>query len=220
MATWWYFKQSVYADMHKQTEAAMSIEYDTNKAADWWLGTNPLAANRSGSRGIDDVVQSLEANTKKRISRPVKAGDTVWVYNIRCLGSTLERILFSLRVCHSAGIHLRIYTLQYHDIDSTNDYFLLSGALKELNQRSENKKKKKGAGRPEREIHISDISLKGLLVLRDYDAKNGKYTRKSAIDAMQGTPKDGGVVSKKLFYQLLNEFRKMKLTAQIRGDKK
>ena len=213
MSTWWYFKPSVYADMSEQTKAAMTIEYDTENAESWWLGKNPLSKKRRGSRNIDDVINGQEEFAEKRTYRPVQEGDTVWVYNVHCLGGTNKKILSHLNACHAAGVHLRIYTLAYHDIDrddGTNDYLLLSNTFKELEKRGKTKKKKRKAGRPVRNINIYGISNEGQKILADYDAKNGKYTRDTAIEAMQGTPKDGGIVSKGLFYKLLKEYRSIK----------
>lgn len=212
MTVWWYFKDNKYSTIADQSSAARSVRYDTDNVESRWFGAHPLASHYN-CKEITGLFYDAGAEARgiSVSRRPVKKGDTLWVYDVFCLGSTNDKILTNLIACHNAGIHLRIYTIQYHDVvrdDGSNDYILLSEVMKQLRKRHSPKKRKK-AGHPSRNISYLTLSDRGKQVIQRYYKKDGTYTLETAIKAMYGTPRDGGSVGRDTFYRLLHEYEKI-----------
>lgn len=226
MAIWWYFKNVSIdiAPLEKQANAAESIV--PNK--DYWLGYHRHASLQN-CQDIRKLIYTTndKANSRSHKTRPICAGDEVWVYNSACLSQTIPTIKNILEVFHKAGIALHIYTLGYHDgcnaeTPVRNDYQMLSTLLEELDtrvyKRSQQKIMSEDAplphkiGRKPVIIELSNLNKTGYRIIERF-CTDHTYSPDDAHEDLKAqtskfTPPVNGI-SRKKFYHLVNSYDSM-----------
>ena len=226
MRTWWYFRQTKTEDIEKQAEQAQKYVPDT----DSWLGQHGKAAFKR----CYDVTELIYSDKEKKhnfppADRPIRKGDVVYVANLHCLGGQLNKIARVLIRFHESKIELVIPSISYHDDGMRNDYLLLYSVLMQIyryrqqkpvlkkeNYEKDKGVKKRGVGRPSRNIKYFMLSRNDRLTIEEN--AQGVITNKEALRRLQHAMPDGKPCTDDLFRKLKAEYKRIYMNNKGNGN--
>lgn len=210
MSEWWLFRNTRIENINEQYEIARKHLPDTTH----WLGSEYNYFYIKWG----DVARSVYSDgdiLKGEISprRPIQSGDTLYVANIYVLGGTLPTIQKTLKLLHDKQIRLRIPSLGYDDKDDAHDHELLSGTLSQIHNYRQSQPieqspgHRKASGRPKRRIALMSLQRREFDVVEQYCLH--KITERQAMKLLTGKLPDKGPVTRYIFRNLVDEYRKM-----------
>ena len=135
--TWWFFKETSQASIKTQELAATGDDEEPGPVPDqrFWLGAS-MSAQINDCKDPSKLLYLPEHAYNKipTAKHPIKAGDTLWVYSLPVLGSTVTKIRQVMRKIHERKVYLKIYTidLSVDMLQEERDYQILNRAFEQL----------------------------------------------------------------------------------------